>query len=282
MVKEAGAYATVKLPVLQILFTAYGAVAGHVARFFLAAIPALTMIMAFWILRLAWDSQPAWFILVWLFVDILPYIFFGLVWFGLYEAPESWSPLPVFNERSLAYFAFAILAYLLIWVPIYFVAGPVLVEVLETMRMGARLTFVTQIQGFVLLPAMIVTWLYLLSRVSQVLPAAALGESLGPYAAWRATAGNGLRLLTAYVLAGLPALVLVTALASLALWRGHWENHGSTYSQLYAFEQATVGTVLAVLRLAMVALLVTVAAEAYRHFVGRRPPPTKTTVVAFD
>lgn len=271
-----------KLPVLQIVITAYCAVTGHMGRFFLAAIPTLAIIMALWILQLAWAGQTAWFVLIWLLIDILPYILFGLVWFRLYDAPECWSPLPAFNERSLAYFAFAILAYLLIWVPIYFVAGSVLLDVLETMRTGARLTLSTQIQGFVLLPAMTITWLYLLSRVSQVLPAAALGESLGPYAAWRATAGNGLRLLAAYVLAGLPALVLVTALASLALWRGHWENHGSTHSQLYAFEQATVGIVLAVLRLALVALLATVAAEAYRYLVDRRPPPTKTTVAAFD
>ncbi|WP_299623162.1 hypothetical protein [Pelagibius sp.] len=141
--------------------------------------------------------------------------------------------------------------------------------------MGAPQTLSLQLQGFILLPGMTVLWLYLLSRFSQMLPAAALDEALGARASWRATTGNGVRLLAAYLMAGLPALALVGLLAAFALWRGHWDGFGGNVAATqdgYAVERALTGLGIAFLRLASAALLATVAAEAYRHLVRRQSP----------
>ena len=262
-----------KLPVLQIVTAAYAAVAGNIVRFFLSAIPALILIVALWLIRLSWHSEPTWIFSGWLLIDSLPYIFFGLVWFRLHESPQSPFPMPLFGSRSAAYFALASFAFLLIWLPILYFAVPLVFDILETMRVGAPQTLSLQFQGFILLPGVTVLWLYLLSRFSQMLPAAAFDEALGPRACWRATAGNGVRLLATYLMAGLPVLVLVGLLAAFALWRGHWDGFGGNAAATqdgYAVERALTGLANAFLRLALAALLATVAAEAYRRLVKRQ------------
>ena len=262
-----------KLPVLQIVTAAYGAVAGNIGRFLLSAIPALILIVALWLIRLSWHSGPTWIFNGWLLIDVLPYIFFGLIWFRLHESPQSPFPAPLFGSRSTAYFALALSAFLLVWLPILYLAVPLVFDILETMRVGAPQTLSLQLQGFILLPGVTVLWLYLLSRFSQMLPAAALDEALGPRACWRATAGNGLHLLAAYLMAGLPALALAGLLAAFALWRGHWDGFGGNAAATqdgYAVERALTGLAIAFLRLASAALLATVAAQAYRHLVRRQ------------
>ncbi|WP_299623159.1 hypothetical protein [Pelagibius sp.] len=103
-----------KLPVLQIVTAAYAAVAGNIVRFFLSAIPALILIVALWLIRLSWHSQPTWIFSGWMLIDVLPYIFFGLIWFRLHESPQSPFPVPLFGSRSAAYFALASFAFLLV------------------------------------------------------------------------------------------------------------------------------------------------------------------------
>ena len=260
-----------KLPVLQTVSTAYGAVLGRPGRFILRTVPPLIILMALWLIQLAWGPWTFSLFSIAPLVDILPYIFFGLLWFRLYllESSESLLTRPVFGPRSLVYFAVAIIIYLLFWLPIVLFVFPALVELLQTSRTGTLPAPMTLIQGFVLLPGMFLAWCYLLGRISLLLPAMAVDGSMGPRAAWRSTAGNGLRLLAAYMLAGLPILVVYGLSVVLLLWGeigGGWAAGLSD-----SLERAVSGLVISVLRLAAVALLATVAAEVYRDLTGHPP-----------
>jgi hypothetical protein len=62
----------------------------------------------------------------------------------------------------------------------------------------------------------LVAAIFLLPRLSLVLPALALGERLSPWDAWLATRGNALRLALASCLCMVPALLLIMLLPALA------------------------------------------------------------------
>ncbi|WP_299398811.1 hypothetical protein [Pelagibius sp.] len=207
-------------------------------------------------------------------VEALPYILFGLIWFRVHESPGTLFPQPLFGTRSPAFIAFAALAFLLIWLPAYLFAFPMLFQVLETARTGAPQSLSIQLQGYILLPATMLVWLYVIGRLSQILPAAAFDEDLSVWGTWKATAGNGVRLLAAYVLAGFPVLILVGFLVVFAISRGHFDGSNSTAiatQGTHVAERALTGLMTAVLWLALAALLAVVATEAYRRLTGRTP-----------
>jgi hypothetical protein len=98
--------------------------------------------------------------------------------------------------------------------------------------------------------------MFVLPRLSLVLPAGALGERLTLGEAWRATRGNTWRLAWASMLCGLPPLIPAAALL--------WLIEGSTLAV------SIIGrTVYSLAYVLIVTIAVTLLSLAYRHFFGR-------------
>ncbi|MET0192240.1 MAG: hypothetical protein ABW200_02590, partial [Hyphomicrobiaceae bacterium] len=98
---------------------------------------------------------------------------------------------------------------------------------------------------------------FVLPRLSLVLPAGALGERLTLGEAWRATRGNTWRLACASMLCSLPPLIPFAVLL--------WHVDGS------ALAVSIIGrTVYSLAYVLIVTIAVTLLSLAYRHFFGRR------------
>jgi hypothetical protein len=239
----------------------------------MAMIPPLLFIVAIDVALLPWRDLPVWVGAVSPVVDIIPYLFFGLIWFrlllgGPYDGTLPW---PLFGPRSLAFFAIALLLYLLFSLPAAVVAVPLLVALLEGLRTGAHSLLSPFFLAHILLPICLLAWGYLLGRFSLLLPAAAIDDALSWRSAWRASSGNGLRLIGAYLLAILPIILLLAVVAIFALAHNHWGGSGARSGRGREFvflQSAAIELAISVLRLSMVALLATIAAEAYRRLPG--------------
>jgi hypothetical protein len=121
--------------------------------------------------------------------------------------------------------------------------------------------------------------IFLLPRLSIVLPALALGERLSLWEAWRATRGNTLRLALATCLCMLPALFLIILLPLLSflLWSPSWEDMQQMQEWTRATPQNFIDRILdsvsyAVFNSLAYAVLtifaVTLLSLAYRLFAG--------------
>ena len=129
-----------KLPAITLVAESYRTVFHRPWRLIMAMIPPLLFIVAIDVALLPWRDLPAWVGAVSPVVDIIPYLFFGLIWFrlllgGPYDGTLPW---PLFGPRSLAFFAIALLLYLLFSLPAAVVAVPLLVALLEGLRTGAH------------------------------------------------------------------------------------------------------------------------------------------------
>ncbi len=106
--------------------------------------------------------------------------------------------------------------------------------------------------------------LFVLPRLSLILPAIALGERMSLAQAWRATRGNAWRLAMAGLLCSLPPIVPFALLA--------WHLDESTRAS-----SVLVQTINSLAYVLIVTVAVTLLSLAYRHFVRKQdvgaPPP---------
>jgi len=259
-----------KLSVGSMVAAAYRTVFHRPWQLILAMILPLLLVVALELVLLPWHELPIWTGAASQAVDIIPYLFFGLIWFrlllgGPYKSDLPW---PLFGRRSLTYFAFSLGFYLLFVMPLIVLVVPLLLHVLDSLRSGVPGLLSPQTLVLLVMPFGIVAWGYLLGRFSLLLPATAVDEPLSIAKAWRMTVGNGLRLVAAYVLAAAPVVLI---LAVVAIWHGLRREAGiepsgsREYAALYGGAYALT---IAGFRLALTALLATIAADAYRHFTG--------------
>ena len=113
------------------------------------------------------------------------------------------------------------------------------------------------LQAYASIAAFLGIGIFVLPRLSLVLPAGALGEQMTLGEAWRATRGNTWRLAWASLLCSLPPLIPFSVL----LW--YVEAGGPAVS-------VVGGTVYSLAYVLIVTIAVTLLSLAYRHFVGRR------------
>lgn len=133
---------------------------------------------------------------------LLPFAFLGiaLTRFDLLAAQSGLLPTPVLGARTLGYAGYLLL--LLVILVLLAAAGAfggVALLQLAGLAQGAPL-IVSGIAGFCLV-------LYLLLRLSLVLPAVAVDRKLGLIGSWRLTAGSSMRLLAIFLVLALAMAV---------------------------------------------------------------------------
>jgi hypothetical protein len=120
--------------------------------------------------------------------------------------------------------------------------------------------------------------IFLLPRLSLVLPALALGERLSLWDAWRATRGNTLRLALATALCMLPALFLIMSLPLLAVLLSALSSESTPMQELItslnAIDQIVGSITYAVFNSLAYAILtifaVTLLSLAYQALIAQR------------
>ncbi len=259
-----------KLPIWRTVIAAYGTVLSHPRWFILSAIPALIVIAVLWIVLTSLPLLPGWAGYVWQVIGLLPYILFGLIWLRLrlLETPGKLQPQPRFGPHTFVYVVTAGVIFLLLWLPLVQILPPGLVVIMEILRARNYMPSSTVDQVYLLALALLLPWSYLLARISVLASCAAADQPLALRTAWRATAGNGLRLICAFLLAGLlPAVLAYVAKISILIF-----GQGVSTSIL---DRAVADMITAPLGLFAVAMFAAVIAEADRLLTDRSDPREK-------
>ncbi|HEU4381580.1 MAG TPA: hypothetical protein VFR73_23665 [Hyphomicrobiaceae bacterium] len=155
-------------------------------------------------------------------------------------------------DRVVWWYAMILLACMVATIgPILFGIAAVLPH--NVSSQGALSLIVTMLAGF---GVGLGVGVFVLPRLSLVLPAGALGERLTLGEAWRATRGNTWRLACASLLCSLPPLIPAAALVFLV--------EGTS------LDESVIGiTVYSLAYVLIVTIAVTLLSLAYRHFVER-------------
>ncbi len=188
--------AVADLPVIETVVAAFPATYGHPLLLLRAAGGAFIILAIGFILPLAWPNALT--TLLSLFAPLVAYVHFGVNWYrlqllgpaGLVRPALRWDGR---HWRSLGY-------------SVLFLVLMVFANLFLGVTLGLVVPFAGALTNVVVL--------YLLARFSFVFPALAVEEPYSLAFAWRHTQGQGLRLTTALLLAGIPLYIVLSLIVA--------------------------------------------------------------------
>ncbi len=188
--------AVADLPVIETVVAAFPTTYGHPLLLLRAAGGAFIILAIGFILPLAWPNALT--TLLSLFAPLVAYVHFGVNWYrlqllgpaGLVRPALRWDGR---HWRSLGY-------------SVLFLVLMVFANLFLGVTLGLVVPFAGALTNVVVL--------YLLARFSFVFPALAVEEPYSLAFAWRHTQGQGLRLTTALLLAGIPLYIVLSLIVA--------------------------------------------------------------------